>query len=500
MRTLDRAMAHWRPNRSPAIFDRMRLVVPIVVICATTALASPLHAQDFTTAEQRWKDARTRYLSTFGADEKNPEQRAEAVRSLREAIRILQGLQTDLAAVSDPVGRDLADRTAKMLTDSRDRLKSFEGAATGPAPTIASPDVSSPARPESRQDAATAREPDASLPSLLNQMRAGSGIWFLIAASAVGFVAFVGLLGFLFGGPRRVARLSAADRKRLSGHSRAQAAEQPEPAVEQPKPGPEPAARTTPRPAPPPADVIIEVVDDSPPLKNQPASAPVALSYPQCSAPIPAGAYAITARAVEGVGGMHGLAARVDVVKDSSINFGQKTLELGLRVLDAPPEVVVELGQTRRGAQLGGSVIHAQVGAEFEVFFRLLGATNAQFQVELCHTGGDAIVQAAVVDTRFAVTRIGARSTPSTPVSEETVTASRAWLAQLPSEEVRRVFEHLAQHGAITETEATAMLGGAREFRKFARELEQHAKRVPFRVRIESVSGVKRYVRDGDGA
>jgi hypothetical protein len=205
--------------------------------------------------------------------------------------------------------------------------------------------------------------------------------------------------------------------------------------------------------------------------------------------------YTISASASEGVGGMHCLKARVEVVKDWSLNFGQKSLELGLRVVDGPSDVVVELGQTRGGARLGGSVIHADVGADFEVFFRLLGGTDARLQVELCHTGGDATVKSAIADARFAVTPGGAPRSEVVPPS-----ASTAWLAELPSDGVRRVFEHLAQHGTITESEATVMLGGAREFRKFAREFEQHAKRARFRVRIESVQGVKRYVRDGGGA
>jgi hypothetical protein len=67
----------------------------------------------------------------------------------------------------------------------------------------------------------------------------------------------------------------------------------------------------------------------------------------------------------------------------------------------------------------------------------------------------------------------------------------------LPGAGVRQVFEHLAVHGVITETEAAGMLGGPRELRKFAREFEAYAARAPFRVRIDVAGGIKRYVRDG---
>ena len=71
------------------------------------------------------------------------------------------------------------------------------------------------------------------------------------------------------------------------------------------------------------------------------------------------------------------------------------------------------------------------------------------------------------------------------------------WLDQLPSEEVRALFRHLAVHGAVTE--AAAMLGGQRALRRFALHLEEYAGRAPFGVRIDVVAGLKRYVREGSG-
>ena len=61
------------------------------------------------------------------------------------------------------------------------------------------------------------------------------------------------------------------------------------------------------------------------------------------------------------------------------------------------------------------------------------------------------------------------------------------------------MFEHLAAHGAVTEDEAAAMLGGPRGLRRFALQFEAHAQKAPFAVRIDVVAGVKRYVREGSG-
>ena len=59
------------------------------------------------------------------------------------------------------------------------------------------------------------------------------------------------------------------------------------------------------------------------------------------------------------------------------------------------------------------------------------------------------------------------------------------------------MFSHLAAHGAVTEAEISAMMGGGRGVRRFALQFDTFAPRAPFRVRIDNVAGVKRYVREG---
>ena len=74
---------------------------------------------------------------------------------------------------------------------------------------------------------------------------------------------------------------------------------------------------------------------------------------------------------------------------------------------------------------------------------------------------------------------------------------SRGWIVKLPRGPVRDLFAHVASYGSITEPEALGMLGCARELRRFARRFETHTAHLPFRVRIEILDGVKRYVREG---
>lgn len=72
------------------------------------------------------------------------------------------------------------------------------------------------------------------------------------------------------------------------------------------------------------------------------------------------------------------------------------------------------------------------------------------------------------------------------------------WAQGFDSDAVRSVFEHIHTHGAITENEATRLLGSARAMRRFSAEFEVHAAKVPFRMRIEQGGDGKRYVKEGD--
>lgn len=72
-----------------------------------------------------------------------------------------------------------------------------------------------------------------------------------------------------------------------------------------------------------------------------------------------------------------------------------------------------------------------------------------------------------------------------------------SWLDAIADAGSRKVFEHIAVHGVITEEQVVAILGGAREARVFTRQFEAYAARAPFTVAIQMTAGVKRYVREG---
>ncbi len=203
-------------------------------------------------------------------------------------------------------------------------------------------------------------------------------------------------------------------------------------------------------------------------------------------------AYDITAVRKEAVAGMHCIAAKVTLGKGSLDFGGNEEIELGIRV----PEIDgirAELCEVRGGAVLSSGTIVAKVSEEFEVFFRLFGGTRSRVQVELHHPSSDANVRTSIVKERFAVSFIQDAATESDAPAK----AADNWLSDLPEGQVRRVFQHLSEHGTVTEAEVAEMLGSPRLQRQFARNFEKYLAYAPFTARIDVVSGVKRYLREG---
>ncbi|UPU37482.1 BREX-6 system phosphatase PglZ [Geomonas paludis] len=207
--------------------------------------------------------------------------------------------------------------------------------------------------------------------------------------------------------------------------------------------------------------------------------------------------YGVKAEASEGVGGMHCLTGKVEIVAQQSLVFGTSDeVELALRVPDVDG-VQVELCQTRGKARIVGGLVVATVGEPFELFFRLSGPADARALVELYHPSAVADVVPGIPDARFTVTATRSLLPVQQTIQGTSSAGSTAWLDQLPDSGTRQVFEHIAAYGTVTETEASAMLGGPRGLRRFAVRFEELAEKAPFGVRIDVVAGVKRYVREG---
>ena len=209
--------------------------------------------------------------------------------------------------------------------------------------------------------------------------------------------------------------------------------------------------------------------------------------------------YALTGGVREGVAGMHCIWGRVQVASQGALAFGSaREVELGLQVRD-DPNVSVELCQIRGKARLSSGAVHVAVEEEFELFFKLTGETDSRVQVALCGSGSTEI-DALQLDTRFSVSVLHRTAEPAIDRAtkpQKPAPPSASWLEELPEGGIRQFFAHLTAHGVVTEDDAAKLLGGPRKARRFSAEFEQYAARAPYSVRIDTVAGVKRYVREG---
>jgi hypothetical protein len=85
---------------------------------------------------------------------------------------------------------------------------------------------------------------------------------------------------------------------------------------------------------------------------------------------------------------------------------------------------------------------------------------------------------------------------PAPPVAAPTASPSPDWAARVDDEATRRVLMHIDRHGAADHHDLLQMLGSDRLARRFAAMWEQHSANLPFRLRVETVGGLKRYVKE----
>ncbi len=175
-------------------------------------------------------------------------------------------------------------------------------------------------------------------------------------------------------------------------------------------------------------------------------------------------------------------------------------IDVAVRVVERNDVQVVLRDVQGPGALRSGGV---QLGVDdgwTEFFFKLEGPLDERVRVEFFHPDNPRLVSACALPTLFDVAGVvrkgeGPRRTPS---SSRIAAVSTSWSEQLTDEGVRQVFLHLEKHGAITETEATKMLGTRNAMLRFSRDFEKHAEKAPFKVRIENGADGKRYEKEGD--
>lgn len=223
--------------------------------------------------------------------------------------------------------------------------------------------------------------------------------------------------------------------------------------------------------------------------------------------------------------GMHYLEAELVREIGSGFNWDDpNSIDLGIRVLDDDPDdpVQAHVNHGDGGAQMEAGLWRVPIGQRFRLYFRLTGPRDVRVRIELVHPSGTEQIEIAEVKRRFVVTEVQPRrvdpppsvTTASDPRAEPEPDTSGAefaivepeppapeptpWLDAFDDADARKMFEHLANHGSINEQEATLLLGKPRRFRRFVRNFDDYKQLAPFVVSIETINGVRRYVKQSD--
>ncbi len=224
--------------------------------------------------------------------------------------------------------------------------------------------------------------------------------------------------------------------------------------------------------------------------------------------------YTLAAAPLPPEAAMSRLTVRAELLagQSASLGFGGSShLDLALRV-PGREDIAVELCEVQGGSIQGGA-LRLPVGADAVVCFKLKGAAEERVPLKITASSTDGSIEGVQLTSLFPVL---ARHVPTPdpeppvappPLSDTPATPPPAvappapkppadkpsWTDNLPDDVTRRIFLHIVTHGAITEAEATGILGSPRSFRKFNRCFEDNASRVPFRTRVLQTPSGKRY-------
>lgn len=169
---------------------------------------------------------------------------------------------------------------------------------------------------------------------------------------------------------------------------------------------------------------------------------------------------------------------------------GAREINVALRVPERP-DIQVTIKDAPGAGVKNQQLQIAVEGGWVEVLFDLKGQRDERVRLEIYHPDGIEDVESVVPQTYFNVSgSFQGEVTAATELPKNT-----DWQDSFADETVRRVFLHLQQHGSITEPELNQILGSARMVRRFSLDFEEHLKKVPFSVRIETTSNGKRYVK-----
>ncbi|HSP81702.1 MAG TPA: BREX-6 system phosphatase PglZ [Myxococcaceae bacterium] len=208
--------------------------------------------------------------------------------------------------------------------------------------------------------------------------------------------------------------------------------------------------------------------------------------------------YLVQAEPLPDILGLRRRRVRVGLAPAPQGNLGfvaASTITVSLRIPERP-DIRVALKDAGGAGVLRNGQLEVTVGEAWtEVFFSLEGPRDERVRVEAFHPDSAERVSPCTPEAWFDVK--GGAVAAGAAVEVPRASASD-WQDAFGDEGTRKVFLHLEKHGAITELEATRFLGSPRAFRRFSLEFDAHARKLPFKVRIEAGAEGKRYVKEGE--
>ncbi len=171
---------------------------------------------------------------------------------------------------------------------------------------------------------------------------------------------------------------------------------------------------------------------------------------------------------------------------------GREKVNLALRVCDRS-DIVITIKEAV-GVELKNQELYLQADETWvEVLFDLRGNKDERVRIEIFHPDNVAEIEPLTLISYFNVS--GALIKDKSSSESANLKSNSDWQDNFSDANIKQVFLHLDRHNSLTEAELNQMLGSPRKARRFAGNLEQYLKRVPFSVKVETTSNGKRYVK-----
>ena len=196
--------------------------------------------------------------------------------------------------------------------------------------------------------------------------------------------------------------------------------------------------------------------------------------------------------------GRHTIIAQVVPSQRSQLNLANPDEPVHIELRATRENVDIDLTEAT-GARIEEGMLVASLNKPFTVAFALRGPREERVTVTLTAVSSTVRVESTTTRARFDVLPAKRRTgevaiQPPAPLLSAPQ-SDDSWLHEIADAGHRRALGHIAEHGAINESELQQLLGHARAVRRFARAFDGYQALAPFTMSIESTGMGRTYRR-----